>query len=375
MIRVAITSDTHADISRGWDEHCRVMGWIADDMQRRKPDLVLHLGDIFDGQSNPTERDFVAQWCQQIATFATLGVVAGNHDRPLDIVALRRLGSRLGIVAVEDPGVYRIGGVAVAMLPYPRTANLLAALGPVPHEQVNQVAVAALKEILLGFRTDLNCHNGPRVLALHGTIEGSKTDSRQPLCGSDMIMSCADMVLSGAQFVVAGHTHAENAFEFDGVPVVVPGCPMHRTYGEPGPTSYVIADFDSGRLTEWERIPVPARSMLLLTARWDGHALVDIPDVDVKGADVRLRYDVDTDQREAAKRAVEEWSDLAKARGVATVKPEAVVATTLRARAPEIATAKTLAGKLQAYWAAKGIVLGPRESRVMAKVAELGEVR
>jgi len=379
MVQVAFVADTHADEHKKWDEHCRVMDWIAADIRSRKVDLIAHAGDVFEGASTPLERTYVAEWIRTVTQHAPLVIVAGNHDRQRDIEFMDRLRTDHEIVAVERPGVHVLNGIAVACLPWPRTANLLAALGrEVGHDESQRVAVEALRDVLLGLGDELARHDGPRILLGHAMVEGSKTDSRQPIVGADLTISVADLTLAKADLVVVGHVHAEQSFAFNEMEVVYPGCPYHRTFGEPGPTSYLIGAFEPSpwwHCLHWKRIPVPATPMLLLTADWDaerGGLVGTYRDADVAGAEVRLRYTVAADQRGAARVRAEEYRLEAMALGAVHVHSEEVVQPIVRARAPEVAMAKTVADKLIAYWHAKGAEISDaRRARVLDRLAEL----
>jgi hypothetical protein len=95
------------------------------------------------------------------------------------------------------------------------------------------------------------------------------------------------------------------------------------------------------------------------------------PDAE-RGAEVRFRYRVPADKRDAARAAASELRTELLAKGAVVVKLEEVVSTTVRARAPEVAAAKTLPDKLRAYWKAKGDEMAPeRAERVLALALEL----
>jgi len=369
MKTVAFVSDTHADERKKWDEHCRVMEWIADDIASKHVDLVCHAGDIFDGASTPLERTFVAEWIRRVTENAPLCIVAGNHDRARDVEYVSRLRTKHPVIAVERPGVHVVAGVAVAMLPWPRLSWLLAALGrDAGHEQSQQVAVANLQGILTALGAELAQHDGPKVLVAHAMVDGSKTDTRQPLVGCDLTVTVADLALSQADLMVAGHVHAEQQMRFGATELVVPGCPYHRTFGEPGPTSYVMAEW--GDCVRWERVPVPASPMLLLEADWDtdrGALIGEHRLTELKGVEARLRYRVTADQRTTAKKRADEFKREALAKGAIRVHLDEVVEANARPRAPEVAAARTLDEKLTAHWKSKGIELSPeRQARVLA---------
>jgi len=378
-MRVVITADTHADERRKWSEHCRVLDWMAEDMRTRQVDLVCHGGDIYDGVSTPTGRKYVADWIQRVAEFAPMCLVAGNHDRHLDVEHIARLRTKYPIIAVERPGVHVVAGVAVAMLPWPRMAHLLAALGRnVGREEAGQVAIEALRSVLTGLGVELARHAGPRILLAHAMVDGSKTDSRQPIMGADLTVSIADMSLCKADIMVAGHVHAEQEMAHAGADLVIPGCPYHRTFGEPGPTSYVVAHFAPDRTAEpptWERISTPATKMLLLDAEWDTESQALLGHhrfVDVEGCEVRLRYTVPSDQRESSKQRANEAEEALKSRGAVSVKVDEVVLPKTHARVPEVAEAKTLEQKLRALWKARDPELEEaRKSRLLGMADEL----
>ena len=75
-----------------------------------------------------------------------------------------------------------------------------------------------------------------------------------------------------------------------------------------------------------------------------------IAESDVLGAEIRFRYEVDPDQRDAARAEAEQWAAYWMSVGAVCVNVEEVVSTTQRARAPEIVNALTLADKLHVLW-------------------------
>src|SRR5690606_31980327 len=99
---------------------------------------------------------------------------------------------------------------------------------------------------------------------------------------------------------------------------------------------YIYAEFEGRNLVRWERVETPARAMVLIDAEWmpsgDGWEHDVLPPVD--GAEVRWRYRVATDQREAARRDAQFQRDLLLGGGAHSVKVEEVVRPSTRARAP-----------------------------------------
>lgn len=383
MIRVAILADTHADETRRWEEHGRILSWCVEDFRAREVGLVLHSGDVYEGESTPLEREFVADFAQRVADRCPLVIDAGNHDRPRDIRILSCLRARHPIVADETPRVHVLAGVAVANLPWPRKAHLLRSIERTASPaETSLLASDALRSVVRGLGVELAEHAGPRMLNAHAMIDGARTNHEQPLVGLDMAISASDLALSGAHFVAVGHVHAQQEWLIGETPVVYPGAPMHRDWGQPGPTSYLVVDFDeSGRLLRWERVPTPARQMILGEATWSSEGpgwdwaegaepLTMLSDV--TGAEIRFRYGVPADERDAARREAEVVKAHLLSSGAHRVEVEERTQTPARTRAPEITTAKTLPEQLETFWASKGVV--PPEPRRTRLLERLGDV-
>lgn len=380
MIRFAFTGDTHAVASDRWEEHCRIMTWLASDMRARKVNLVAHCGDVYHARSTLIERSFIADWTREVADFAPLAIVAGNHDHVGvgdeigDVAMLGRLSTVHPVYAAERPAAFAIAGCSVGMVPWPRKANLLAALGkPVAHEQSNAIAAECLRDVYRGMGALMARNPGPRLLLTHAMIDGARTDHDQPIVGADMAVSVADLALARATFTACSHVHAAQEWTFDGAPFVYAGSPRSCNFGEPGAKSYVIAEFeDDGRFISWERVPTPSTPLLLLESTFaDGLLPVD-PSVDVRGAEIRLRYTVDADAREGARRAAEALRDAWTAQGAVSVKVEPIVRSILRARAPEVARARTMRDKVEAFWTATSrTVEEPRRARLLGRLAQI----
>lgn len=130
-----------------------------------------------------------------------------------------------------------------------------------------------------------------------------------------------------------------------------------------------------------ERIPTPATPMLLIDGAFDvTRGIIDVVEAQREavdeygeGAEMRLRYAVEAEHREAARAAAERmraW--LTEKRGALSVKVEERVIATTRARTPEVAEARTTAAQLEAYWRARDGA--PAEERWPALVKRLGEL-
>lgn len=394
MTKIAIISDSHFDTSSRWEECLRIHRWIADDILKRGVDLVLHGGDVFERKSNPEERNAVAFWLREIAQHCAVVMVKGNHDSLGDLAIFSKLKTKYPIIVEEGQGIHQIltntgVSVAVACLAWPRKANLLAALGDVSPEKAEETAGHALRDVLRGMGAQMRGLAGPKILLMHAMVRGSKVSSGQPLVGCDMEIGIEDLGLADADFYALGHIHCPNEWEWNSAPIVYPGSPRRTAYGEMEEKGYILAEFkqvfdkaeermDKGLdpwEVSWERIPTPCTPMVLMDWTWkDGDfpgAEGDTP-IQPAGCDIRFRYSVTSDQRDAAKAEVQRVAQSLRDRGAFAVKVEEVVIPQTRARTPEIATATTLSDKIKLLWAARNTMPDAnRAGTLLAKLSTL----
>jgi len=358
MTRIAVIADSHFSRDSRWEECVRIHDWIADDIARRGVDLVLHSGDVFERRSTPEERMAVAAWCQRVTERRPLVIVRGNHDAPGDLALLERLESAHPIHVVEDARSIRIAGLTVACLAWPRKASVGALAGAMDCESSGQLTGDLLRDVLrgLGARRDA----APCIFLGHVMVTGSRTSRGQPLVGCDMEIGLEDLALVDADAYCLGHIHMPQDWTINGAPAIYPGSPRRTAYGEVEEKGYVILDVDDDGAVTWERVPTPAAPMLLIEDEWiagaangDGFArgLSGIAWGDVSaGAEVRVRYAVDADQRAPARAEAEALAERLREAGAVDVKVEEVVRATTRARAPEVGEARDLSTKLRALW-------------------------
>jgi len=378
MIRIAHIGDQHFNQRNRWDECLRVMAWIAQDIAARNVDLVLLGGDLFEKSPSHEETLAAALWVQQLANAAEVVGVYGNHDKGGSLDVLGELHATHPISIYATPQVHSAAcGVQVACLPWPRKAHLLAALGrEVGHEESASIAQEALRDVYRGLAHQMDARPWPRVGLAHVMIDGAKTDHEQPIVGADLAVSLADLGLLRADYIACSHIHMHQEFMWSGAWFVYAGAPYHCNYGEfqPG-KGYVVLDVADGAI-EWERVAAPCTPMVLVETTWDGSGFDGgqrrLTDAEQTGADVRLRYHVAEDQREAARAAAEDVKRELLDLGAARVTLDPVVRPVTRARAPEITEAKTLKDKLRTVWRVRGESLEPeREERVLGKLSIL----
>lgn len=393
-MKLALIGDSHFCEAIRWDEGLRIHHWIGADIEARGGvDVVLHSGDIFHRKSTPTERSAVASWVQSIARRWPMIIVRGNHDADVDLEIFGRLETRFPVSVVEDAGVVVVRDIHgarlgdVACLAWPRKAHLLAHLlanggaDAATPEASSAAAQEAIRCVLRGFaayssKTDTELQT-PLVLLAHALVTGSISSSGQPLVGHDMELALEDLTLARADMIALGHIHKAQEWAVGETPIIYPGSPRRTDFGELEPKGYVIAEVETAPTrVRWERIDTPATPMIHVEATWkDGPAWMEIDGIgnwsDAKGAEVRFRYTVDADQRDAARAAAAlAREDLTDA-GAVFVKVEEVIRPKTRARAPEICQALTLEAKVAALWKARGEDLGDRATRLLDKVRAL----
>lgn len=369
-MRVAIISDSHFDETKRFEECCRLHHWIHDDASGRGISLTVLGGDLYERRSTPEERRAAAEWITSMAELAPVAAVRGNHDVPEDVALLRRLRTEHPVIVEERAAVHIISGAAVACMAWPRKADVLAWAR---ERGVDAGALAAehLRAVLTGLGAEVAQHPGPRILLAHAMVSGAVAATGQPLVGSELEVSLADLALAQADFVALGHIHRGQGFRFGDVPMVYAGSPRRTDFGMDHPVGYVVANVERGHAS-WEFIGAPSAPMLLIDAVYDPEAgLQLVAPSDVSGAEIRIRTVVDVEYREAAKAAVATQVAAWLECGAVLVQPEERVSADVRARAPEVAAAHTLREKLCAYWAAKGFDPGDRRERLLGKLAEI----
>lgn len=407
MIQVATIADSHFDETSRWEECIRVHDWIAQDCERRAVDLIIHTGDVFERKSTPKERSAVAAWLTRLAAIAPVVVVRGNHDALGDLTIFRRLRTVHPILVDERANSWTIqtkgGHVHVAVLAWPQKAHVHAALeaitgAPVSLEQSEQGAGLMLQNVLRGLGDALSARRqvqeGPTIFASHAMVRGSMTSTGQPLVGCDLEIGLEDLALVRADLIALGHIHLGQEWDVAGAPAIYPGSPRRTAFGETEAKGYLLATFaceddvggGSWGLVDWERLETPATRMFLVEEEWGADGLSDQTHptwicglhgepnrAEYSGSEVRFRYHVKSDQRDAARAALSGIRAYFTGHGVSVLKIEEVVVATARARAPEVAQGRTLEEQLAALWATKRPDLAPERSSTL--IARLGDLR
>lgn len=377
---IALVADSHFDERSRFEECIRLHDWIAEDAKSRGVELTLHAGDVYERKSTPLERQAAAAWFQKMAVLGPVVVARGNHDAIDDLPLLERLETDNPIDVFERAGLFAWPSVAIAVLGWPQRGHLQAALGGagvVSHELVEQAAGDALRAVLRGLGDRMADFKGPKILLAHAMVRGSVTSTGQPLVGCDFELGLEDLALANADAYLLGHIHKGQAWKIGDAPCIYPGSPRRTAFGELEPKGYTIVDVDEHGVIGCEFVEVPATPMVHLEATWQDGLFegthTDVVHAEHRGAELRFRYHVPSDQRDAAAAAAAQFRGELLELGAASVKIEEVVASSTRARNPEIAAATTLASKVEALWNAQKFEPGDRRDALLAKVAAVEE--
>lgn len=373
---IACVADSHFDESSRFEECVRLHDWIATDLERRRPDLICHAGDVFEKKSTPAERLAVARWLRRCSDIAPVLVVRGNHDVLGDLPIFARLKGKHPVHVEEAASIHVINGVAVAAMAWPRKAEMLAWRCP----NTEETAADALRGVLRGLGAGLAQHEGPRLLLAHAMVRASRTSTGQPLCGCDFELGLEDLALADADAYLLGHIHMGQDWTIGSAPCFYPGSPRRTAYGELEPKGYALVHCERAGSLTWERVETPATTMLQFEYDWtdgmfcrEGVRLHEEERGDVWGAECRFRYRVASDQREAARAAAAEVKAEWIEAGALAVKVEEEVIAVSRARLPEVARLRSLREKLEALWRHRGAEPDAvRRARLLAKVESLG---
>jgi len=376
-MRVLHLADLHVYLSGPRAGECRrVIDWIALNAKEVKPNFIVITGDIFERRSSPQERIYLAEFLRALGDVARVFIINGNHDDRDDLRLFRKeYGWNLPVEIILEPGVIGCPGVDLAFLPWPSLGNLAAKAGS--SESIatrREMARSALIDVLRGFRSALD-PSKPSLLIAHVSVTGASLDSGQPVSGGEEIALTVDELLeSGAAGVALGHIHLRQQMRcLDGRPVFYAGAPFRGSFGEAkGTKGGLIWDWIDGawRVTPWD---APARPMVLLEGKWIDGQLTGLEHGRLDDAEVRLRIEFPSEEREVARIQAEEMKKAIEAEGAHSVTIDERPVIVTRSRCVEIAAARTTIDKLKAWAQSAGSEV-PEDVEAKLQVLEAGVV-
>jgi DNA repair exonuclease SbcCD nuclease subunit len=171
----------------------------------------------------------------------------------------------------------------------------------------------------------------------------------------------------GVALTAVGHIHTPQDVSAD-PPIIGVGSLTRCSFAEANDEkSYTLVTLAEGRVA-WERVPVPAREMVVGDLSWPcGGAAPELLD-DVAGKEVKLTVEIPADQVATFDASV---FDSLRARAAHFIL-EKVIVPTERVRAPEIGAAARLETQVETWLRATDQQVDEaRRARLMEKVGEI----
>ena len=289
------------------EEHEKFVDELCAIVRDEAIDLVLIAGDVFDSVNPPASAEEL--YCEALARLGEGGrravvVIAGNHDSPDRLTAVRALAQRHGAVLFgypyDDPGTHtpgpdRVQRVAagpgwveltvpgvdhpavVLALAYPsesRLKQLLAdtlgeeELQPLYSDQVKGWLAAAARHFHPGAVRLVTSH-----IYMAGGAETS--DVERPIHMGGAYTVYADAVPPGAQYVALGHLHRPQQIHGAAAVTRYSGSPLSFSFSETGYTKGVtVLELRPGDSAPALReIPITAGRPLV---RWEARGLAEV---------------------------------------------------------------------------------------------------
>lgn len=334
---------------------------IAATAAAEKPDLIVITGDIYDGESSPSDREIARDIVTGMADIAPVQIIKGNHDSRKDLLILGSLKANYPITVHEEPSCseYRVqdgGPVFIHYLPWFTKAAWVA--GQVGIDMGITAGNDAVSLLALQYLKIQVSKRGPgkHLLYAHLMISGSRAENHQPLLGEGITFGYHDLAEAGFCGGAFGHIHLAQEFgnQEQGSPEFrYNGAIAALNYGESArnKTFSILNTETLG--TKIFTIDSIARINLSASYGAAGLEWADPGDLPTEsGARVKVKLLIEegfsSDEAEQAVRSFPGIVDPLDLKVERQSKPRDTV------RSQEIAAAKTACQKLEAYWAATG---------------------
>jgi len=302
-VRILHTSDWH--LGRQLEGHSRqaeqeaFIAEFCDLAVEHRVDLVLIAGDVFDTYNPPAWAEQL--FCRALERLAQGGsrgvvVIAGNHDSPDRLTAVRPLAQNQGIVMLglplEDvcvqgetrdpqrvqtlaagPGWVELAvpgcqhTAVISLLPYPSESRLGRLLSAELEEGVlrdaySQTVSEILQRQAVSYRVDT-----VNLAVAHLFVQGgSGSDSERPIEVGGACTVATDHLPASAQYIALGHLHRPQQVKQAATAACYSGSPLAYSFSEANQSKVVyLVDVQPG--TAAEARPIPLRSGLPLE-RW-----------------------------------------------------------------------------------------------------------
>ncbi|WP_229403313.1 metallophosphoesterase family protein [Micromonospora okii] len=228
-------------------DHDAVIAEIIDIARERKPDVILHTGDLFD-QYLPgyVEIERAAAALQQLAAIAPTVVVRGNHDSAaLFRIFNRLLGANGRLRFVDKPRHGDDGGVLrfpvaddqvlrLAVLPFVHVSEVVDAFGPpetwgTAYNGRIRGYEAALADNLM---QDFDPHRDIAMFAAHLHVGGAQLCSSERSLHVDETYATDLDALPPVSYAAFGHIHQPQRLPNTAITGRYAGSPLQLDFGE-----------------------------------------------------------------------------------------------------------------------------------------------
>ncbi len=364
------------------DVHDRfdVLGQVVDEVMTTTPDLAAWLlpGDVFDKGSTIAKRNTLKEVIRRMANHAPVYGVYGNHDAPGDLAIFEDIGAEYPIVFADSPGVAVVPlperlvrssepepKAAILFFPYPTQAGLLRRGVNLP--DIPNAARQALEAMFVGYghrMAEYQAKGFSTLMIGHCDAVGAVRAIGQPTVGQDSI-ALDDGLLNYLPKncpVLLNHIHRAQ----DVGRASYAGSICRLTWGEVEAKSYTLWHRQENGY-RWKRHPVNVPPMYhvecMLTrsgvVSWEATQGPDGPPEDMPGswAGCAVRLRAKYRQSEGVVLAEAEKEARALFAEAEDFEFEPVCVPDRAVRAPEVAAARTLAEKIQAWATVTGTVL------------------
>ena len=302
-MRLLHTSDWHVGKKiRGRSragEHRDVLTEIAAIAAGRKVDVTLVAGDLFDVSSpSPEDEAIVYRALLDLAEICPVLVVAGNHDNPGRLEAVKPLLDLGRITVVARPAQPGDGGVTVldalglkvALLPFVSQRGIVKAeqIMDLDADQHAQSYEARLRRIIdtLTEGMDLDTVN---VVTGHLTVYGAAPGGGEREAHIFGYAIPPQAFPGSLSYVALGHLHRQQRIAAS-APVWYSGSPLQLDFGETGDEKGVlVVDVEAGKPARVEPVPL-ASGVRLVQLRGSMEQVLAMAS-EVEGAYVKILLD------------------------------------------------------------------------------------
>ena len=252
------------------DEHEQFLDWLLETIQKRKVDLLLVSGDIFDTSLPSAEATnlyyrFLYRLYDETDAYAV--ITAGNHDSPRHLEAPQEF-LKMGRIYVVGLSVE----AAECVFPFPPDDPrvMVAAVPYLSESDLRHLSYEAeteknerYREWLKAFYADcVACMPAelPKILMGHLFVQGGKvTDSERNIqIGGATAIHASDFP-DGVNYIALGHLHRPQAIKGAAYPIRYSGSPIPLRFNESNyrKAVYLLELSDDGTLALDETIEIP----------------------------------------------------------------------------------------------------------------------